>query len=64
MELELTPEPRREEREAIDVALRKLLSRDSLPPAHTSAWWKAGLPAADGTQALARPRKSRGATRA
>lgn len=64
MELEITPEPIDEEREAVEIALRRLLTRDSLPPSYTSAWRKAGLREAVEGHALARPRKRRGATRA
>jgi predicted nuclease of predicted toxin-antitoxin system len=52
------------EREAIEAALRRLLSRNSLPAAYTSAWRNAGLREAVDSQALARPRSNRGATRA
>jgi hypothetical protein len=64
MDFEITPEPNEAERETIDVALRRLLTRDSLPSAYASAWRKAGLREAVEYQAPARPRSSRGATRA
>jgi hypothetical protein len=59
----MTPEPDEDERAAIEGALRRLLTRDLLPGAYTSAWREAGLREAV-SQALARPRSSRGATRA
>jgi hypothetical protein len=62
--LDITPEPTVEEREAIETALRTLLAGNSLPPAYASAWRKAALREAIEDQAVARPRKSRGATRA
>ena len=64
VELEISPEPDEEGRDAIEAALQRLLRRDSVPPAYASAWRKAGLRSAVDPQALARPRSSRGATRA
>ena len=64
MPLDINPEPTVEEREAIETAVRKLLTGKSLPPAYASAWRKAALREAIEDQAVARPRRSRGATRA
>ncbi len=64
MDVEITPEPGADEREAIEAALRRLIARGTLPAAYTSAWRKAGLREAVDAQAGARPRKSFGATRA
>ncbi len=64
MEIELKPEPGPKEREAIELALQRIMARGSLPPAYTSAWRQAGVRAAVENQAAARPRKSFGATRA
>jgi hypothetical protein len=38
LNVEIYPEPEREEREAILVALEKLLAQEALPPAYRSAW--------------------------
>jgi hypothetical protein len=62
VEYEISPEPTPEEREAIDEALKKLLSRPPLPAPYLSAWRKAGIEPED--QAAARPRSSWGASRA
>jgi hypothetical protein len=66
MEVQITPEPGPEEREAIEAALRRLLGRRTAPAAYSSAWRKTGLRDAvePELQAGARPRKSFGATRA
>lgn len=64
MDVEITPQPEAEEREAIEVALRRLLGRGNVPAAYASAWRKAGLREAIQPYAGARPRKSFGATRA
>ena len=64
MTLEITPYPTVEERVAIETALRELLAGKSLPSAYASAWRKAALREAIEDQAVARPRRSRGATRA
>jgi uncharacterized protein YbcV (DUF1398 family) len=64
MDIEISPEPSPEERDAIEGALRRLLARDASPPAYASAWWKAGVREAVEAQALARPRNRLGATRA
>jgi hypothetical protein len=64
MDMEIKPEPAAEERAAIEVALRRLRARIATPPAYTSAWRKAGLREAVEAQAVARPRRSFGATRA
>jgi hypothetical protein len=63
MDLHITPEPPPEEREAIEAALRKLLRGPALPQAYTSAWRRAGIRDSI-DQAVARPRRSFGATRA
>jgi hypothetical protein len=62
--IELKPEPEPKEREAIEVALQRLLARGNLPAAYTSAWRQAGIRTAVEDQAAARPRSSFGATRA
>lgn len=70
MDVQIKPEPGAEERKAIELALRRLIARGALPPAYASAWRKAGLREAvevdhEGRdQAVARPRRSLGATRA
>jgi hypothetical protein len=68
MDVQITPEPGPEEREAIEAALRRLIGRGSVPAAYRSAWRKAGLQEAvepePEPQAGARPRRSFGATRA
>jgi hypothetical protein len=66
MDVQITPEPGPEEREAIEAALRRLIGRGSAPAAYGSAWRKAGLREAvePEPQAGARPRRSFGATRA
>ena len=43
MDIEITPQPEAEEREAIEVALRRLLGRGNMPAAYVSSWRKAGL---------------------
>jgi hypothetical protein len=68
MDVQITPEPGPEEREAIEAALRRLNGRGPTPAAYDSAWRKAALreavePEPD-LQAGARPRRSFGATRA
>ena len=63
MDIQITPEPSEEEREAIVTAL-ELEGRGVEPP---GPWRRAGLgPGAedDADQAAAPPRQSRGATRA
>jgi hypothetical protein len=40
---EIRPEPPGEEREAILRAVEELLTRDSRPPAHRSAWREQGI---------------------
>jgi len=64
MDVEIKPEPPPDEREAIEVALRRLIGHGTLPAAYASAWRKAGLRDALEPYAAARPRKSFGATRA
>jgi hypothetical protein len=64
MDVEITPQPEAEEREAIEVALRRLLGRGTMPAAYASPWRMAGLREAIEPYAGARPRKSFGATRA
>jgi hypothetical protein len=58
------PRPEPDERKAIELALRRLIARGSLPAQYTSAWRNAGLREAVQSQAGARPRSSFGATRA
>ncbi len=43
MEVEITPEPTPEEREALIAALERLLEAQAEPEAYRSAWWRAGL---------------------
>jgi hypothetical protein len=43
VDVEINPEPRPDEREVIEVALRKLIAGRSLPPAYRSAWREAGI---------------------
>jgi hypothetical protein len=43
MDVEITPRPEPDERQAIEVALRRLMGRGTQPLAYTSAWRKAGL---------------------
>jgi hypothetical protein len=43
MDVEINPEPKPEEREAIEVALRRLVAPAVLPAAYTSAWRKAAV---------------------
>ena len=62
MDVEIKPEPGPDERAAIVIALRRLTVRSAAPLAYTSAWRKAGLREAVEDQAVARPRKSLGAT--
>jgi hypothetical protein len=64
MDVKITPKPEPEEREAIELALRRLIGRGPLPAAYASAWRKAGLRDALEPYAGARPRRSFGATRA
>ena len=64
MDVEITPRPDPDEREAIELALRRLVERGNLPAAYTSAWRNAGLCESVEGQAGARPRSSFGATRA
>ena len=64
MDVEITPQPEPEEREAIEVALRRLLGRGNVPAAYASVWRKAGLREVIEPYAGARPRRSFGATRA
>ena len=65
MEYEIRPEPRPEEREAIVLALERLLARDPTPPAYRSRWREAAVREnLDVDYATARPRSRPGATRA
>jgi hypothetical protein len=68
MELWIEPEPGPEEREAIELALERLLDGDSLAAAYASAWRNTGIHENIDTgktaYATARPRRSPGATRA
>jgi len=43
VDVRIEPEPEREERKAIEIALRRLLARGTVPAAYTSAWRTAGL---------------------
>ncbi|MGB2952591.1 MAG: hypothetical protein WBB74_04265 [Gaiellaceae bacterium] len=64
MEFEIRPEPKPEEREAIVVALQRLLERAPAPPAYRSRWRQAGL--VEGVEAdytTAPLRKTSGETR-
>jgi hypothetical protein len=63
MDVEITPQPTEDERQAI---LEALADEGQVDPAPTS-WHRAGLgpgPADEADQAVAPPRQSRGATRA
>jgi len=63
MDVEITPQPTEDERQAI---LEALADEAQVDPAPTS-WHRAGLgpgPADEADQAVAPPRQSRGATRA
>jgi hypothetical protein len=68
VELRIEPEPTPEEREAIGIALERLLGDESLPAAYASRWRDAGIheniDAGKTAYATARPRRSPGATRA
>jgi hypothetical protein len=65
VDIELTPDPAPEEREAIEAAVQKLIAGSSAPAAYRSAWRVAGIREAVEDQAAeARPRSSFGATRA
>ena len=64
MDVEIKPEPGPDEREAIELALRRLLTRGKLPHAYTSLWRREGLREALEDQVAVRPRRSLGATRA
>jgi hypothetical protein len=43
MDYEIRPDPTPREREAIVVALERLLARNSMPAPYTSRWREAGL---------------------
>jgi hypothetical protein len=64
MDVEITPQPDPAEREAIELALLRLVAGVSVHSAYTSAWRQAGLREAVEAQAVARLRRSLGATRA
>ncbi len=65
MDLEIEPQPSPEEREAIEVALRRLIEGPSIPAAYRSAWRAEGIrEAVEDQDAEAGPRSSFGATRA
>jgi hypothetical protein len=66
VDFEIAPEPADAEREAIVVALERLLSREPVPAAFRSDWRAEGLREniEDEDQAGARPRSNPGATRA
>jgi hypothetical protein len=63
MDVQIQPEPPVQEREAIEEALRRLRRGPALPDAYTSKWRRAGIREST-AQAVARPRRSFGATRA
>jgi hypothetical protein len=65
VEFVLEPEPDPGEREAVAVALERLLAREQVPTPYRSAWRRLGIAenVASG-YATARPRNSPGATRA
>ena len=44
MDVEINPEPRPEERKAIEFAVRQHVARPKVASAYSSAWWRAGLP--------------------
>jgi hypothetical protein len=65
--MEISPEPTPSEREALEVALQRLLADDVVPTPYASAWREAGIrenAGADEPYATARPRSRPGATRA
>ncbi|MBA3717177.1 MAG: hypothetical protein H0W87_02970 [Actinobacteria bacterium] len=64
MNVEITPAPSEEEREAIETALRGLVAGAATHPAYASAWRQAGIREAAEGQAVARLRSSFGAARA
>jgi hypothetical protein len=65
VDFRIRPEPSPDERDAIELALRRLIERPELPPQYTSPWRRAGIAETVGAQAAdARPRTSFGATRA
>jgi hypothetical protein len=65
VEFVLEPDPGPEEREAVTVALERLLAGEQVPDAYRSAWRQAGIVEnLGGDYATARPRSSPGATRA
>jgi hypothetical protein len=43
MDVEIRPEPVPREREAIELALLRLVQRGGSPPAYRSAWRRAGI---------------------
>lgn len=61
----LEPEPERGEREAVAVALERLLAGEHVPAAYRSAWRRLAIAENVGRgYATARPRSKPGATRA
>ena len=66
VQYEIAPEPSDEERKALLTALERLLrDGDAEPAAYRSAWRQAGVVEnLEDDYATARPRRSRGATRA
>jgi len=43
VEFLVSPEPDPEEREALALALERLLPAADVPPAYASRWWSAGI---------------------
>jgi hypothetical protein len=65
VEFVFAPEPEPEEREAVTLALQRLLTGERVPAAFRSAWRQAGISESVAPDyATARPRSSPGATRA
>jgi hypothetical protein len=67
VDLEISPEPSPVEREALTIALQRLLAGQVLPQAYASGWRTVGIREnldAEEDYATARPRSTPGARRA
>ena len=68
MNIEITPEPSPEERQALLASLERLLAAPEPPAAYRSGWRERGILenvlSDDGYETVARPRSSPGAKRA
>lgn len=65
MDFSVSPDPDPEDREAVTIALERLLGGEHVPPAFRSAWRHEGVVENLGVDyATARPRSNPGATRA